>query len=437
MFAKSQFPQQHQPRQQSYQNAYNTSPERSSHYRNESWQSQNSIILGERRQRNAHHSQMYMSQQSQHMFMNQPRYPYPPYAQQYSPYQNLPMNGLPVNVPPQTPQTYPIVMNRNRDDEVVLQSALLREYRSTHNKRERKWELKDIYGHIVEFAGDQIGSRFLQLKLSQANSDEKALVFEELRPNVIQLMSDVFGNYVIQKFFEHGDQNQKRWLGDKMRNHIPTLSLQMYACRVVQKAFEYVLDDQQRILVAELNKPGLVIKLLECQHGNHVLQKAIEVIPLTYVKFIYDALFGNIGRFAEHMYGCRVVQRMLEQSDEDIRRRVLAELQGCGAKLIPDTFGNYVAQHVICHGDEANKNWMIGLVMGDMDTYGRHKFASNVVEKCIECGTLEQKREIMRLVKTVKPGADAESSGLLGYLKDQYGNYVVRKFIFSSTCVYF
>ena len=95
---------------------------------------------------------------------------------------------------------------------------------------------KDIYNYIVEFSGDQHGSRFIQQKLETANSDEKDQVFRELYPNAIQLMTDVFGNYVIQKFFEHGNQSQKKVLANQMRTHILTLSTQMYGCRVVQKA---------------------------------------------------------------------------------------------------------------------------------------------------------------------------------------------------------
>jgi mRNA-binding protein PUF3 len=378
---------------------------------------------------------MYIQPQYQQVLMNPYRGQYLPYGQ-FSPYpQGLAINGIVPTVgmqPPMPASNYGMPQGREhgnppaRDSEFLVQSQLLRDYRATHNKRDRRWELKDIYGHIVEFSGDQIGSRFLQQKLEQANSDEKAIVFKEIMPNAVQLMQDVFGNYVIQKFFEHGDQVQKRWLGEKMRNHIASLSLQMYGCRVVQKAFEYVLADQQALLVSELNRPGLVIKCLECQHGNHVIQKAIEVIPLPHVRFIYDALLGHVGRFAEHTYGCRVVQRMLEQPDEDVRKKVLIELHSCGAKLIPDTFGNYVAQHVICHGGIDSRNWMIGLVINDMDTFGRHKFASNVVEKCIEHGSDEQRRQIMHKVIQVKPDSDTENSGLLGYLKDQYGNYVIR-----------
>ena len=88
---------------------------------------------------------------------------------------------------------------------------------------------------MVEFSGDQHGSRFIQQKLETANSDEKEQLFREIQPNALQLMTDVFGNYVIQKLFEHGNQVQKRVLAEQMKNHVMELSMQMYGCRVVQK----------------------------------------------------------------------------------------------------------------------------------------------------------------------------------------------------------
>jgi mRNA-binding protein PUF3 len=102
-------------------------------------------------------------------------------------------------------------------------------------KQSKRWELTDIKGHVVEFAGDQHGSRFIQQKLESANSEVKESVFRELEENALQLMQDVFGNYVIQKFFEHGDQIQKKILVGKMKGHVLELANQMYACRVVQK----------------------------------------------------------------------------------------------------------------------------------------------------------------------------------------------------------
>jgi len=115
-----------------------------------------------------------------------------------------------------------------------VRSLLLEEFRNT-NRCNKRYELKEIYDYVVEFSGDQHGSRFIQSKLETANSDEKDRVFAEIESNAVQLMKDVFGNYVIQKFFEHGNQVQKKKLAQKMKNKVAELSTQMYACRVVQK----------------------------------------------------------------------------------------------------------------------------------------------------------------------------------------------------------
>lgn len=50
---------------------------------------------------------------------------------------------------------------------------------------------------MVEFSGDQHGSRFIQQRLETATAEEKQRVFDEITPgHIIGLVSDVFGNYV-------------------------------------------------------------------------------------------------------------------------------------------------------------------------------------------------------------------------------------------------
>lgn len=158
-------------------------------------------------------------------------------AYEYTPQNFRPMPlpygyPMPVSFPPA-----PAIPTRPAKDNDVgagVRSVLLEEFRA-NLKGNKRFDLKDIYNHVVEFSGDQHGSRFIQQKLETANSDEKEQIFREIQPNALQLMTDVFGNYVIQKMFEHGNQVQKRLLAEQMRNHVNELSLQMYGCRVVQK----------------------------------------------------------------------------------------------------------------------------------------------------------------------------------------------------------
>ncbi|KAF2640901.1 ARM repeat-containing protein [Massarina eburnea CBS 473.64] len=290
------------------------------------------------------------------------------------------------------------------------------------SKVNKRIELSQIYGHIVEFSGDQHGSRFIQQKLESANSDEKDKVFRELQENSLQLMQDVFGNYVIQKFFEHGDQTQKKFLANRMKGHVLDLACGMYGCRVVQKALEYVLVDQQAWIVKELEKD--VLRCVRDNNGNHVIQKVIERVPIDYIGNIIEAFRGQVGSLATNSFGCRVVQRLLEKCPEPQRRFILAELHAEGPKLISDQYGNYVTQHILEYGLPEDRAKVITAVRAALLTFSKHKFASNVVEKCLQYGTDEQSRDIML---TIIERNERGENMLPTLIKDGYGNYVIQK----------
>ena len=57
--------------------------------------------------------------------------------------------------------------------------------------------VQELFGHIVEFSGDQHGSRFIQQSIQSATDEERSKLFDEIFPeHVLNLMQDVFGNYV-------------------------------------------------------------------------------------------------------------------------------------------------------------------------------------------------------------------------------------------------
>jgi hypothetical protein len=55
-----------------------------------------------------------------------------------------------------------------------------------------------------------------------------------------------------------------------------------------------------------------------------------------------------------------------------------------------------VIQHVLEHGKiQEDKNKIVRKVKGNVITLSNHKFASNVVEKCMEYGSEKDKKEII------------------------------------------
>uniref|UniRef100_A0A8C3ALI8 Pumilio homolog 1 n=1 Tax=Cyclopterus lumpus TaxID=8103 RepID=A0A8C3ALI8_CYCLU len=246
-------------------------------------------------------------------------------------------------------------------------SRLLEDFR---NNRYPNLQLRDIAGHIMEFSQDQHGSRFIQLKLERASSAERQLVFSEILQAAYQLMVDVFGNYVIQKFFEFGSLDQKLALAERIRGHVLSLALQMYGCRVIQKALEFIPSDQQ---VIELH-----------QHTEQLVQS----------------------RFLK-LAACLC----------DVR----------STSWCPhDQYGNYVIQHVLEHGRAEDKSKIVAEIRGNVLGLSQHKFASNVVEKCV---THASRAERAVLIDEVCSLTEGPHSALYTMMKDQYANYVVQKMI--------
>lgn len=204
----------------------------------------------------------------------------------------------------------------------------------------------------------------------------------------------------------------------RLPDEIPNGGLTVFA-----QALEHILVEQQAELVKELEPD--VIKIVKDQNGNHVVQKVIEVVPRQHIGFVMDAFRGNVSQLSSHNYGCRVIQRILEHGSDEDKVAIMQELHECAQGLITDQYGNYVTQHVIEKGKPEDRSKMIAIVTGQLVTLSKHKFASNVVEKCIEHGTAAERHLMIEQLTAV--GGDG-SSDLQLMMKDQYGNYVIRKF---------
>jgi len=183
-----------------------------------------------------------------------------------------------------------------------------------------------------------------------------------------------------------------------------------------------VLVEQQAELVKELEAD--ILKVARDQNGNHVVQKIIELVPRQHLDFIMNSLKHRVKQLSSYTYGCRVVQRVLEHGSEADKAAIMDELHECSNMLITDQYGNYVTQHVIEKGKREDKAKIIEIVTRELLVYSKHKFASNVVEKCIQCGTPEELTLIRKGLSV--PGDDLNSPMPL-MIKDQYGNYVIRK----------
>jgi len=225
---------------------------------------------------------------------------------------------------------------------------------------------------------------------------------------------------VIQKIIELGTPKMISNIFDNMKGNIIDLSFNTYGCRVVQKILESKLKDDE--ILAELRQN--VLKCIEDQNGNHVIQKCFETIPTSKLKFIIDEVIGSINELAFHPYGCRVIQRILEFSTQEETAPILKNLMGSIIPLCECQYGNYIMQHLLEKGPEPEKDILFETIRKNFIKLSQNKFASNVTEKSVIYGSMEFRRNVLNVLMNKMQD---DSCALFTLMNHPFGNYVVQR----------
>lgn len=90
-------------------------------------------------------------------------------------------------------------------------------------------------------------------------------------------------------------------------------------------------------------------KLYKCPHANHALARLIAESPSRYAVEVCSFFRGRVVRLAKHAYGCRIVERLLENAALSQVEFFLAEIADNAFALAGHRFGNYSVQSLIRH----------------------------------------------------------------------------------------
>ncbi|CAE7354244.1 APUM5 [Symbiodinium natans] len=300
---------------------------------------------------------------------------------------------------------------------------------------EVRLNFSEVLPRLVKAAQEQEGSRFLQWKLSgNASDEERTQIFEKVLPDVVQLANDAFGNFVVQKLFEAGNDQQLGDLVSKVKGNVLDLSKDKYGCRVVQKMMEKLPQNLKLDIASEM--VDNVIECIEDMNGNHVIQKVVENLHPE-VDFIIDAVSRNsetAEQMASHIYGCRIIQRLLENCELDRLSGVLDPIVTAASKLSKDKHANYVVQCILQKGRHDDKRSIVQTISQNVLEFSKNKVSSNVVEKCLEvtsdgpdAESLEEERTALFAAVLGSPGDQRAPINQL--MTDKFGNYTAQRII--------
>ena len=158
---------------------------------------------------------------------------------------------------------------------------------------------------------------------------------------------------------------------------------------------------------------GKVWLLVHDHNGNHVVQKSVtkineffhqgragedsvaDALLAASLDVVVDEVVGSIRYLSLHPYGCRVVQRLIENCAGEQKERVLDGIVrgGLHAALVDHEYGNYVVQRVLAYGRAEDPAAMFDGVRGNVLALSRQKHSSNVMEMMLTYGDAGQRRK--------------------------------------------
>lgn len=284
--------------------------------------------------------------------------------------------------------------------------------------------LEEVTGTIYQLCKDQHGCRYLQKQLENRNPKHVHMIWLETNMHVVELMTDPFGNYLCQKLLEFCNDDERTALIHNAAPELVSIALNTHGTRALQKMIEFVTTpDQINLIVRALN--GQVVELIQDLNGNHVIQKCLNKLNAVDSQFIFQAVGENVIEVGTHRHGCCVLQRCIDHADGEQKMWLIQQITNHAITLVQDPFGNYVIQYVIDLNAACFTEPVVRQFRGRIGELSRHKFSSNVMEKCLRCASDDAKNMIVE--EMLNPGEVDRM------LRDSFANYVVQTALEFST----
>ncbi|KAK5660951.1 hypothetical protein OQA88_12326 [Cercophora sp. LCS_1] len=297
----------------------------------------------------------------------------------------------------------------------VIQSR--RQQESEAMARYNNLPLESVGGTIYTLCKDQHGCRYLQKQLENRMPEQIHMIWVETNQHVVELMTDPFGNYLCQKLLEYCTDDERTVLIQNASEAMVRIALNQHGTRALQKMIEHVSTPVQVKLIIDALRHQ-VVELIQDLNGNHVIQKCLNKLSATDAHFIFEAVGMHCVEVGTHRHGCCVLQRCIDHADGPQKVWLVECITKNAVTLIQDPFGNYVVQYIIDLNQEVFTEPVVQQFKGRITTLSKHKFSSNVIEKCLRCASPVAKDMIVDELLT--PGE------MPNLLRDNFANYVIQ-----------
>ncbi|KAJ0009780.1 hypothetical protein Pint_33749 [Pistacia integerrima] len=312
------------------------------------------------------------------------------------------------------------------ESHIVLPSSSSRG-RARGRQHSSHTSLEELRGRVCSAAKDQKECRFLQKKVDERNPMDITIILMEVKDDLPDLVVHQFANYLIQKLI--GVLNEQQ-MTEFIRSVVSSEQRLFRICddvhgtRVIQKLLDpkeilqrqSLTPEQICILLSALKK--IAVNLSKSPIGQHVIQRCFHKFSNEYTKELVEEIVKSCVTLATEKSGCCVLQQCIFHAKEEHKGRLIAEIVTNALVLSDHAYGNYVVQYILEINIPQVTADILSQLAGSYFTLSLSKYASNVVEKCMNFATEEQ---LTAIVSEIIHHPD-----ILDLMLNNFGNFVIQ-----------
>ena len=276
-----------------------------------------------------------------------------------------------------------------------------------------------VKGNFLSIIKNHKGSKIFQKYLKSTHSDEILhLIFLELSNNLEELIIDPYANYFCKKFFTCLNQKDRIDFLKGIEKSLIKLSSDSIGTYPIQTIIEHLNTKFEKNIIISAIKDRFE-ELIYDPFGCHVLEKLLVCFEDEYVMFIYSYIFDNFLTLANNNNGICIIKKILTFTNKKrLHEKLKTIVKENALYLIQQSYGNFVIQVIVESWNDYKD--IIVLFKGHFFNLSFEKYASNVIERCIEKDEEILNDYINEIIN---------SKCIYDVMKSNYGNYVIQKAI--------
>ena len=286
------------------------------------------------------------------------------------------------------------------------------------NDRIDYYILNKLQGNITLIIKTNKGSRIFQNYLKNTQCDILHQILTEISSELSELLINPYANYFCRKFFTFLNQKDRIEFLSQIKNSLYTLCTNNIGTYPIQGIIEYLgSKSEKNIILNELKDK--INQLSFDPYGSHVIEKIISCFEEEYISFIYKYIIDNFLNLAYDSNGICIIKKIVSFTHKvKLHEQIKNIVKENSMEIIKHAYGNFIIQSIIENWDLNEIKEIINLYINSLIDLSMEKFASNVIERCIE----KDSDILLRFINDL-----VNSNRISEVMKDNYGNFVVQK----------